>query len=92
MSNQPPEDEKPTALQRVTEVATEVVVIAPAAGLGGVAGGVGFGGAGAALGFVVGGPPGAAVGYLAGVVVGTLGGSTAAGIGAHKVKKLLQED
>lgn len=90
MPDEPPDDGE-NALTRVVDVAKDAMVIAPAAGLGGVAGGVGAGGAGAAIGFALGGPPGAAVGYLVGLVGGTLAGAAAAGVGANKVKKLLEE-
>jgi hypothetical protein len=51
----------------------------------GVAGCVGGGGTGAAVGFCVGGPAGAAVGYLFGLAAGALGGSLGGGLATQKI-------
>lgn len=59
-------------------------VVATGGACGAAVGTVGGGGAGAAIGMAVGGPAGAAVGYGIGVLVGALGGGTAAGVGTKK--------
>ena len=72
-------------------VVKKVTATTVAAGAGAVVGTVGGGGTGAAIGMAVGGPAGAAVGYGIGLLFGCLGGGAAAGVGANKIIKKINE-
>lgn len=74
-----------------SELVVEVTATTVAAGAGAVVGTVGGGGTGAAIGMAVGGPAGAAVGYGIGLLFGCLGGGAAAGVGANKIIKKINE-
>ncbi len=77
--------------REVSEVVLEISATTVAAGAGALIGTVGGGGTGAAIGMAIGGPAGAAVGYGIGLLLGCLGGGTAAGVGANKAIKKITE-
>jgi hypothetical protein len=65
--------------------------IMAAAGAGAVAGATGGAGVGTAAGFAVAGPAGGAAGFLAGIVAGSIGGAAAAGWGASKAARFIED-
>ena len=65
----------------------KALIVAPAAGVGGAAGGIGGAGLGAAVGGLVGGPAGAAVGYGIGLTACWIAGTFGAGYAANELEK-----